>query len=61
MSAADNHSAEMRASLLHRRANRLQEKDMLLKAPARIKEIDAELELINADLTRYGYVDPKPI
>jgi hypothetical protein len=51
--ADDNHAAEMRSALLHRRANRTQEKEMLLKAPARIKEIDAELILINADLERY--------
>lgn len=50
----DNHAAEMRSALLHRRANRLQEKAMLLKAPARIKDIDAELVLIEADLERYA-------
>lgn len=58
--ADDNHQTEMRAALLHRRANRRQEKEMLLKAPRRIKEIDEELALIDADLARYGHDDPKP-
>jgi hypothetical protein len=54
----DRHSAEMRSALLHRRSNRRQEKAMLLKAQDRVAEIDAELALIEADLTRYGHEEP---
>jgi len=56
----NQHDAEMRSALLHRRSNRSQERAMLVKAPDRIKEIDAELALIAEDLTRYGHEDPKP-
>lgn len=58
--ADDNHAAEMRSVLLHRRSNRRQEKEMLLGASKRIADIDAELALIEADLARYGYEEPAP-
>ena len=51
---ADNHTAEMRRALSHRRGNLLQEKDSLSKAEARIQAIDAELSLIDADLAHYA-------
>ncbi len=55
----EQHAAEMRQTLLHRRGNRRQEKAALLKAPDRIAAIDTELALIDADLERYGHVEPK--
>lgn len=60
MKPEDAHSAEMRGVLLHRRANRRQERQQLLKASDRIREIDAELALIESDLKRYGHEEPEP-
>ncbi len=60
MTPEEAHNAEMRASLLHRRANRRQEKQTLLKAQERIEQIDAELVLIASDLKRYGHEEPEP-
>lgn len=58
---ADQHAAGMRSVLLHRRANRRQERAQLVKGPERIAEIDAELVLIETDLARYGHVEPESI
>ena len=56
---AEMHAQESIGALLHRRSNLRQEKQMLLKAQDRIKEIDAVLELIDGDLRRYGHEEPE--